>query len=197
MQNLSLPKRPAVIGAAISTRTENHGDEKVPALTIPISNILLSREELGVILQDSEAWEALFTQTRSSQAEPRFLGIDPLNISDKFKDAKVTLTPDNTDEPLILKPATLSKMVIYLLTGGIAYMSCNVLGAPPPEMVVDVLSMLNRKCTLSILNGKLLDRHENQQELDLGEPVKGSAPPDEEAEDEDQSPKKKRAAKKK
>jgi hypothetical protein len=168
LQKLSLSKRPGLIGGSIVNRTENHGPkEKVPAISVKISGILLTQEELCALMQDEGAWDALFTGARSKHPEPRFLGIDPLAISDKFKEAKATIKCDNATEAVILKPATIGSISLEPQVGGLTAMTCMISGVPPEH--TDTLAMLNRKCTVSILNGSLADRNENQKELPLGE----------------------------
>lgn len=166
MQTLSLTKRPGKIGKSIPVRTQHHGDDDVPALSIPFSGILLTDEELGVILQDEGAHDALFTSSRSKHPEPRFLGIEPLSISDKFKDSKVTFRPDNSEENIVLKPATIGSIFLFPMVGGLTELRCMISGAP--DGTIDVMGLLNRKCTISILNGKLADRSDGQEDLPLG-----------------------------
>lgn len=168
MQKLSLTKRPGVICSSIVNRTQNHGkEEKVPAVSIPISQIFLTAEELGVLMQDPESQEALFTASRSKHLEPRWLGIGAIQIADKFKEAKVTIKCDNSNEPLILKPATIGSIILEPQIGGLTAMRCMISGVPDEHL--QTLTMLNRKCTISILNGALADRNDNQRELPLGE----------------------------
>lgn len=166
MYKLSITKRGgAIVGGSIVNRTQMHGKkEKVPAVSIPIQGIILTEEEFCLIMQDERAYEAFFTDERSKVMEPRFPGMDPITISDKFEGAKATITTEDADEPLVLKPATIGGIVITPL-GGQAIMKLMVSGVP--DVHLQTLTLLNKRCTISILNGSLADRDEKQKELPL------------------------------
>lgn len=150
MQKLSLTKRPAQIGPSINTRTQRHGDEQHPAIDIPLTAIPLTEEELGGILGDVGAYDALFTKDRSKFAEPRFPDVTEVPVDAKYKGAKVTLTVHGNK--LIFKPATVQKIKV-LLIGSSAVLAVTISGEPP-EDGLDVLDLLNAKCDLAILNGQ-------------------------------------------
>lgn len=163
--NFSLSKRTGKIGPSINTRTEKHGDDDVPGIDIPVSGILLDAGELAVLLQDGAAHESFFTNARSKHPEPRFLDVLPvLNLQGKFEDAKVTLAAGR-NQAVILKPAKVSKIRLEPQVGGLTAMSCTVQGNPDDH--TDVLDMLNKSCTIAILNAKLEDR-DDEPELPLG-----------------------------
>jgi hypothetical protein len=186
MQKLSLTKRPANIGAGIPTRTERHGNDQVGALTIPLKNILLFEKDVIQMYNDPDAHSRLFTGSRSAALEPAFPNT-VLHITDKFKGAKVTLKADTMEEALILKPATIENIQLVCEdAGGHIIMSCTIKGAPADDVRVDILKMLNRKCTIAILNGSVTAKgaaeveEENQGELPLDE---GGPGPDEGSDD--------------
>jgi hypothetical protein len=165
MNKLSITKRAGQIGGSIVNRTQMHGKkEKVPAVSIPVSGIILTEEEFGAIMQDSRAFEAFFTDERSQVLEPRFPGMDPISISDKFEGARATIKIEDGDEPLVLKPATIGGIVITPM-GGQAIFKCMVSGVP--DVHLQTLTLLNKRCTISILNGALADRDEKQKDLPL------------------------------
>lgn len=161
---LTLAKRAAQIGPSINTRTEKHGEEDVPGLDIPLSGIMLTREELCVVLQDEAAFDSLFTTSRGSQHEPRFQNIKALQMDSKLEDAKVTLVLDD-DAPLIFKPAKISKITLEPQIGGLTAMSCTVQGNPSDHL--DVIGMLNSKCRVTILNAKMGEKPEGEPELPM------------------------------
>src|SRR5579863_5425416 len=178
MQKLSITKRAGQVGGSIVNRTQMHGKkEKVPAISVPITGIILTEEEFCTIMQDAHAFEAFFTDERSKVLEPRFPGMDPITISDKFEGAKATIKIEDSDEPLVLKPSTIGSIIITPM-GGQAILKCMVSGVP--DIHLQTLTLLNKRCTISILNGSLADRDEKQREL----PVEGGGPnvaaPDEE-----------------
>src|SRR5882724_12509348 len=113
MQKLSISRRRGDIGGSIVNRTQMHGKkEKVPAISVPIGGIILTPEEFCALMQDPHAYEAFFTDERSQVMEPRFPGMDPITISDKFEGARATIKIEDGDEPLVLKPATIGGIVI-------------------------------------------------------------------------------------
>lgn len=180
MNKLSITKRAGLVGGSLVNRTQIHGKkEKVPAISVPVSGIILTEEEFCAILQDPNAYEAFFTSERSKVAEPRFPGIEPISLSDKFEGAKATITIEDADEPLILKPATIGSIVI-LPVGGQPIMKCMISGVP--DVHLQTLTLLNKRCTVSILNGSLADRDEKQKDLPLagGGPNVAAADPDDE-----------------
>lgn len=183
MQKLSITKRAGQVGGSIVNRTQNHGKkEKVPAVSIPITGIILTEEEFCVLLQDAHAYEAFFTDERSKVMEPRFPGIDPIALADKFEGAKATIKTEDSDEPLILKPATIGGISISPL-GGQAVMKCMISGVP--DVHLQTLTLLNKRCTVSILNGSLADRDEKQKDLPLDGGGPNVAPAEDEEETED------------
>jgi hypothetical protein len=175
MQKLSLTKRPGIIGAGIPTRTERHGDDEVGALTIPVRNVLLFEKDIIQMYNDEDAHSRLFTGKRSAALEPAFPNT-VLLVTDKFKGAKVTIKTDTMEEALILKPATVENIRLECEdAGGHIVMSCTIKGAPADDVVVDILKMLNHKCSIAILNGAVAPKgakaeaDENQGELPLDE----------------------------
>lgn len=173
MQKLSLTKRPAKIGAGIPSRTERHGDDEVGAMTIPVKDITLFPQDINVMFNDGDAHARLFIKAGTPDASPS-LGGALLYIQEKFKGAKVTIKADTMTEALILKPATVEN--IWLTreeSAGLVKMTCTIKGAPADDTVVNILRMLNRKCSIAILNGSIVtktvkdEEDEKQGALDL------------------------------
>jgi hypothetical protein len=179
MQKLSVSKRRGDIGGSIVNRTQMHGKkEKVPAISVPVGGIILTPEEFCALMQDPHAYEAFFTDERSQVMEPRFPGMDPITISDKFEGAKATIKPEDAEDAVILKPATIGSIVITPL-GAQPIMKCMISGVP--DVHLQTLTLLNKRCTISILNGALADRDEKQKDLPLaggGPNVDGTDVPD-------------------
>lgn len=170
MQKLSITKRAGQVGGSIVNRTQNHGKkEKVPAISVPLGGIILTDEEFCAIMQDPRAYEAFFTDERSKVMEPRFPGMDPITIADKFEGAKATIKIEDAEEALVLKPATISSIVITPL-GGQPILKCMISGVP--DIHLQTLTLLNKRCTVSILNGALAERDEKQNDL----PLNGGGP---------------------
>lgn len=171
MQKLSITKRGgALIGGSIVNRTQMHGKkEKVPAVSIPVGGIILTPEEFCALMRDPHAYEAFFTDERSAVMEPRFPGMTEIPIDDVFEGAKVTIAPQDTDEALILKPAKIGSIVVTPI-GGQPILRCMVSGAP--DIHLQTLTLLNKKCTISILNGSLAEKDDRQKEI----PFEGGGP---------------------
>jgi hypothetical protein len=191
MQKLSVSKRPGTIGANITTRTEKHGDENKPALTIKVKGILMTKSDLGRFYEDENIHDHLYTHERSSIIEPRCLNT-VLTIGAKFKGAKVTILPQNAKEAIELKPATVDGIVLELQPGGHTLMSCSIKAAEPDDAAVNTGSLINQKCAISITGGKLAQK-EDEDEDDGEQPelgLEGGGPADDdgdgssEAEDE-------------
>jgi hypothetical protein len=141
-----------------------HGKkEKVPAISLPVLGIILTEDEFCAIMQDPSAYSCYFTNERSRVWEPRFPGIEPITLSDKFEGARATIKIEDSVEPLVLKPATIGGIVIVCM-GAQPIMKCMVSGVP--DVHLQTLTFLNKRCTVSILNGAL-DRSENQNDLVL------------------------------
>jgi hypothetical protein len=178
MQKFSVKKRQGEIGGSIVNRTQRHGKtEKVPAVSIPVSAIILTEDEFCNIMRDPHAYEAFFTDERSQVMEPRFPGVDII-LPWKFEGAKVTITPQDADEALILKPATIGGIVLSCI-GAQPFMKCMV--SAVPDVHLQTLLLLNKRCTISILNGSLADTDDKQKDLPLaggGPVVDGDEPPD-------------------
>lgn len=160
---LTLSKRAGQIGPSINTRTEKHGEEDVPGLDIPISGIFLDADELGVILQDSDAHKSLFTGTRSAAPEPRFNSLKPLQLDGKLTEAKVLIQVG--DHQILLKPAKVKSITLEPQVGGMTAMSCTIQGNPSAN--TDILELLNAKCRIAITGASMEEKDDNEPELPL------------------------------
>lgn len=166
MQKLNITKRGAETGGKIPTSMSSFGKkDKVAKISIPLSAILIADDEIGVLMNDPDSHSALFTGARSKHLEPRWQGIDPIPITDKFKDAKVTIKMNDSTAAVILKPCTVGQITVKPLTGGLCEMACVVTGVPDEHL--QVLTMLGKKCTVSILNGTMIAKDDGQRELPL------------------------------
>lgn len=165
MQKLSITKRIGDIGGQIVNRTQMHGKkEKVPAISVPVLGIVLTEDEFCAIMQDPEAYQCFFTNARSKVWEPRFPGAEPIAISDKFEGARCTIVTEEMTDPLVLKPATVGSIIIQC-KGSQPIMRCMVSGVP--DVHLQTLTLLNKRCRISILNGALADRSDAQKDLPL------------------------------
>lgn len=156
----------------------------MPAISVPVLGIILTEDEFCAIMQDAAAYQCYFTNERSKVMEPRFPGIEPICLSDKFEGAKCTIKVEDAEEPVILKPATIGGIIIVCM-GAQPIMRCMVSGVP--DVHLQTLTMLNKRCTISILNGALADRPDNQKELPLPGGGPNVAPADDDGNGEDKT----------
>lgn len=169
MQKLSITKRPGQLKGSIASRPELHGDDVVGALTLSVGGILLFAKDLIAMYNDEDAHNRLFTSRGGAGLVPAFPGTILL-LTEIFKGAKVTLQTVDMTKALILKPATIKDIALVAQdAGGHVLMACKILGAPPEGDSVNPLHMLNKKCTIAILNGALATKVDKQGELPLDE----------------------------
>lgn len=139
------------------------------ALTLSVGGILLFAKDLIAMYNDEDAHNRLFTSRGGAGLVPAFPGTILL-LTEIFKGAKVTLQTVDMTKALILKPATIKDIALVAQdAGGHVLMACKILGAPPEGDSVNPLHMLNKKCTIAILNGALATKDDKQGELPLDE----------------------------
>ena len=76
----------------ISNNLEKHGTDDVTAFDIPISGILLDREQLNDLLEDPHADRWMFNETKSGAIEPATRAFEPRVLKDTFEKAVVVFT---------------------------------------------------------------------------------------------------------
>lgn len=87
---LTLSTRPAKIGNQIQSRGENHGEDSVTAIDIPLTNVMLDEREFNALMGEPNAFNAFFDRSRGL-AEPAFTRLKPLALSEKIEGARVTI----------------------------------------------------------------------------------------------------------
>jgi hypothetical protein len=113
---LKLEKRTILLGGSINPRTQKHGTENVTALDIPLQQIPLSEEELGVVLLNDKAPKALFIRKKGRPPEPIFgkvATIIPFDHKVKGVNAKLFLGR----KALTVADATLSRCRLEIRQG--------------------------------------------------------------------------------
>ena len=176
MATLNLTKRPAQIGATIATRTERHGEEEIPALTIPLKNIMLDEGDINRMLGLADAYGRLYIMQNKVQMPA--LAESTISVGDKFKGAKVTIRANG--QPLTFPGATVSRMRLAPQPGGVTALDCAVSVRPTENQHVDVLALLSADVMVSILGGAAARSEEGQGEL----PLPPGAAPEPKADDE-------------
>lgn len=159
----TITKRPAMIGSHVNGRGEHHGEDTVTALDIPLSDIMLSAEELNALLHEPLAHGLLF-QTRQGGAyiEPIFRMLRPFRLVDKVEGAAVTLEI-NPGDVLRLTDCKLSRLTLQPMPGGLTSLSllvqctpaldssaARLLGKLNTEVAVEIVFQLGRQDELGL-----------------------------------------------
>lgn len=180
---MNLGKRPAMIGNAIQSRAEMHGDEPVTAIDIPLTDIMLDPEELAWILREPLAHRALFNKVRGGIQEPLLKHIKPVVLADKIEKATITITHGVSAEELCLTPVNLAKIKLEPRAGGLTAMSCTVQAVPDLDdsAIAHLLERLNSAVEVEIDGGgfgkqKELELHEREEDEDGEEKGEGDEP---------------------
>lgn len=168
---LNLDTRPATLGPSLNTRTEKHGEEDVPAHDITITGILLSRDELNALLAPADAHAAFF-DTTEPMAHPRFRGLKPFVMSDKFEDAQVTFLLGMNRKRVALANVTVKKLRLEPQDGGHTMLTVQV-QAKSEQIGKDLpllISRLNQGIEIEIEAGDATedsDADESQAQLPM------------------------------
>lgn len=157
---LSLAKRPCKIGSSINTRTEKHGDEDVPACDIPLSGLMLSRDELDTLLGPG-AHEAFFRQVDGS-FDVAFKQLKSLALRNKFEQATVELAVVYGGM-LRLSGVRLARITLKPVYGGLTELSLQVQATPDVEEFAPLLESLNSEVEAAVHFGKLVEKSSDKQ----------------------------------
>jgi hypothetical protein len=172
---LSLEKRPCRIGVSINTRREMHGEEPVPAMDIPLTNILLDKGELNALLGDKFAHDSLYTTKASKPAEPTFArSLKPFSVIGKFANSRVVIWVGLKPEMLELAEVKLVKLKLEPQVGGLTALALTV-QTIANDGETQLLQFLDSSADVAIDFGEpVADAEEAQDELSLehGTPVK-------------------------
>jgi hypothetical protein len=151
---MHLAKRQAKIGNQIPSRGETHGDETVTALDIPLTDIMLDELELGEIMREPRAADALFNKGNGA-AVPFFRHIKPIALDEKIEGASITITHSIGNESIRLVNVKLAKIKLEPCTGGMTAMDCTVQCTPDlNEDVAHLLGKLNAIVDVEIDGGE-------------------------------------------
>lgn len=170
---LTLDKRPCRIGNSINTRAEMHGEEAVPAMDIPLVNILLEKSELNDLLGERHAWDCLYETRKGKPPAPVFAKhFKPFQLLAKFKDCNVTLTAGLHLERVVLTESVkLTKLKLEPQIGGLTALSVTV-QTPATDSVTALLQYLDAQVDVAIQFGEATEAGEEEQpELDLAPPT--------------------------
>jgi hypothetical protein len=165
---LELDKRPCKIGTSINTRRELHGEDPVPAMDIPLANILLTKAELNELLDDRHAWDMLYLDHKGKPAEPMFGKVfKPFALLAKYS-GDVAIYVGLKPEMIELADVKLTKLKLEPQTGGLTALSLTVQATPDMHAAARLFEHLD--CPVDVLiefADPDEDSDEEQPELNL------------------------------
>jgi hypothetical protein len=169
----SIQDRGARIGNQIGSRGEQHGDESVTAVDIPLDDIMLDERELNALLREPHAYRCLYNVERGgSVVEPMFPHVKPIALKDKIEEARVVID-FGLDDSITIVPAKIAKIKLEPRTGGLTAMSCTVQSTPElGEQLARLLGKINHDVVVSIDGGQF----GAQKELPLNAHGEGEQP---------------------
>lgn len=177
--NLTLPKRPAMIGASANWRREKHGDENVSAMDIGIKNILLSAEELNLMLEDKFAHAALFNEKANGLHEPNLKYFEAFIVKEKFEATLVSIEVGLKAQLIELENVKLKRVTLEPQTGGLTAMSILIQCHPDLEgNILQLLDRLDSDCAIEIHMGRVPAKAAKEQQSLPLIPEGGKTPPD-------------------
>lgn len=161
---LNITERTARIGNQIQSRGENHGEDTVTAIDIPLTDVMLDEREFNALMGLPNAFNAFFDRS-GGLLQPAFTRLKPLALSEKIEGARVVIKHGVAAEELRLGNAKIAKIKLEPVTGGFVSMSCTVQCVPTLDVnIAHLLDRLNSTVELSIDGGQF----GAQQELALG-----------------------------
>jgi hypothetical protein len=121
---LHLDNRPCKLGVYLNTPTQKHGEDRVPAKVLGIKNILLNKDELGELLEDSHAWDSFYVEHPGKPAQPIFADkLGPLPVRGKFKGSAVKLSFGLKPYEVTFAQATCQSLKLERQEGGLTALS--------------------------------------------------------------------------
>ena len=172
----------------ISNNVEHHGDEYVPAFTIPITGIMLDKTELNRFMNDSLTYASWFDTTGSVKKPMSWWGEETFRISPDYEADALTITLsgkrvikfdsiDGDDEDDGRAACTLSKITLTPMMGGLTEMSFHLYVLPDIGKTNLLLQEhQHREITITLEEGKAVEKKTKQPELPMDVPDAESAP---------------------
>jgi hypothetical protein len=186
-KKLTLRKRLCKIGTNINVRTELHGESPVPACDISLKGVMLSKDELNILLSDEKAHDSLFKPGESGDlVEPTFAQhFKPFTLIDEFEGARVTLTlvdgqgegEAQPDGPLSveLDDVSIKSLKLEPQVGGLTSLNLQVQATPTSEDMAKLIAFVDTQVHAAISFGKRSEKDKRQKELDMGEHTEKNA----------------------
>lgn len=168
---LSISDRPCHLSNAMSTNTEKHGNEDVPAIDLGIDGVILNAADLDSLL-GLGAHKAFYITPRSEELPKiRFPHLGPLKLEPKFENATVRLTVGIDGDEIGLEGCKVSGLAITLAEGGLSSLAFKVRATPESDTVGDLFVHLNSKARIEVLGASKVQAKEKKRQagLPLGE----------------------------
>jgi hypothetical protein len=172
---LHLTERACKLGPSINCRTEKHGDEDEPACDIPITGILLEKDEANELV-GALFWESLFDSSGAGKGKaPKVLfpHLAPRKLTDKYQgNISIVLGPNIND--VELEKITFTGITLEPIEGGLVSLSLKVQCSDSIEKFIHKLvARQNTEIDVEIDFGeKVVQTKGKQDEL----PLEGAAP---------------------
>lgn len=156
-----LNERQAIVGVP-NLRVEQHGEDEVAAVDIPITALAIGPEELGELLHDAEAATHLY-RLNGDFAEARWPGLKPLELADKIEGVRVQLWLGSAKNGFVLVPCDLKGIKLHLDGQTHASFKVQYAGADVDEIVERIARHMNGACRVALEPGQadLVDEAEH------------------------------------
>jgi hypothetical protein len=169
----------AVLGK-ISNNIENHGDEEVTAFDIPVTGILLDREQLNALLDDSVADRVLFNKTRTGDVQPSLKCFAPFVLTDSFDGAVLSFSfGEAKKENFTLRDCKVKGVTLEPQNGGNTVVSLKIRVRPENDsQILMLMGHQNRGCQLGIAEAKVATTAAAKKQGGLFDTSEGGDDPD-------------------
>lgn len=172
---LTVKKTTAKAGPGFNVRTEFHGDQDADGVDFKLSGIMLDKDEVNELGDDSTLYDRLFKRTKPP--EPALRKFEPLAFMPKFEKSTVTIwIPELKGDALKLTECKLRRIMLVPQTGGFVELSVQVQCAPDVEQLGQLYLAKNHDIEVSIRFGKEEVKAKPQPELPMDHGAQDTAP---------------------
>lgn len=161
---MDLSIRVCKLGINLNVPSEMHGDERVAAVDIPLVGILLEKEEVNELVGD-KFWNAIFDTPIGDGKAPRaaWPDLDDYRIAGKFA-CSIAIELGENQNDIELEEATISKIRLKPLDGGLTQMSCSVHTSANVERFIHKLTArIDTEIKMELAIGEKLEREKSKQ----------------------------------
>ena len=126
---LQIDSRPGKLGVSLATPTQKHGEERVPAKSVRVKNVLLTKAEVISLAEHigvpdaKHAWDMLFNERKGKPAEPFWAGKLTHTIPGRFKDCSGEISFGIAPYVVSFGGATVSRLTFDEQIGGMVAVS--------------------------------------------------------------------------